>query len=155
MAIEVSLSALGTFTVGAADTARAVGSGDVPVLGTPRLIAWAEAVTVRALAPHLDAGATSLGTRIELDHLAASPVGTEVSMQADLTAVDGRSLTFTIRAWQDEDSAIARGTVTRVIVDRERFLSRLRAEGADRTEPDADQRDTAGAASDSVGSPPV
>lgn len=115
MAIEVGLSALGTFTVGAADTARAVGSGDVPVLGT----------------------------RIELDHLAASPVGTEVSVRADLTAVDGRSLTLTIRAWQDEDTAIARGTVTRVIVDRERFLTRLRAESADRSEPDTDQRDAA------------
>lgn len=143
MAIEVGLTASATFTVGAGDTARAVGSGDVPVLGTPRLIAWAEAVTVRALAPHLDASATTLGTRIELDHLAASPVGTEVSVQADLIAVDGRSIRLSIRAWQDIDSAIARGTVARVIVDRARFLSRLRTEGAGQAETAPDERDEA------------
>lgn len=129
MTIEVGLTASGSFTVGAADTAAALGSGDVPVLATPRLIAWSEAVTVRALGGHLADDATTVGTRVELDHLSATAIGTDVTVDVVLSAVDGRNLRFDIHAWQDESVTIGRGIVSRVLVDRERFLGRLRGTG--------------------------
>lgn len=128
MAIEVGLSASGCFTVGDADTALALGSGDVPVLGTPRLIAWSEAVTVRALGGHLADDVTTVGTRVELDHVSASPIGTDVTVEVVLSAVDGRNLRFDVRAWQDTDVSIGRGSVSRVLVDREKFLARFRGD---------------------------
>ena len=92
------LSATLTFTVTDDDTAAAVGSGSLPVLGTPRLLAWCEAATCAALEPTLAEGATSVGTRITLEHLAASPVGQEVEVTASTTYVDGRLHRFTVSA---------------------------------------------------------
>src|SRR5215468_6940313 len=82
--------------VGEADTAIALGSGDVPVLGTPRVLALAEAATVAAAAGVLPAGATSVGTRVELEHLAATPVGATVVAEAVLSTADGRRLEFAV-----------------------------------------------------------
>ncbi|MGC5016755.1 thioesterase family protein [Streptosporangium sp. DT93] len=106
------------------DTAAKVGSGDVPVLATPRLLALAEQATVQAVAGALDAGQTSVGTRVHLEHLGASPVGTHVEITAELTGVDGRRLTFAFTA-RHRESVAATGTIERVVVDRERFLARL------------------------------
>jgi predicted thioesterase len=136
MAVEPGLSAVVEHTVSTEDTAESIGSGDVPVLGTPRLLALAEAATVAAVAGHLPAGRTSVGTRVELDHLAATPVGGRVRVHAELAAVDGRTLRFAISATVTAattgtdgtdrgDAVIARGTVTRAVVDRDRFLSTL------------------------------
>lgn len=122
MAIEVGLSASGVFTVGDSDTAAALGSGDIPVLATPRLIAWAEAVTLRALAGHIEDSATTVGTRVELDHVRATFVGTDVTVEVSVSAVDERDLRFDVHAWQGENKTIGRGLICRVLVDRERFL---------------------------------
>jgi fluoroacetyl-CoA thioesterase len=110
------------------DTARVLGSGDLEVLGTPRLLAWCEQATVEAAAAVLTAGRTTVGTRVELAHERASAVGTEVTVRAELVHVDGRLLRFEVVAEQDVAGAravVARGTVTRVVVDPERFLARL------------------------------
>src|SRR5664279_2190169 len=96
--------------VAESDTATALGSGDVPVLATPRLLAWAEAATVAAVAGRLDAGSTSLGSRVELEHRAPSAVGVAVTVTADLVAVDGRRLQFAITACDGDDRAVASGT---------------------------------------------
>src|SRR5215831_6940006 len=77
-----------------ADTAISAGSGDVPVLATPRLLALAEAASVAAVAPHLEPGQTSVGTAASLEHRRASPVGAQVEVEAELTEVDGRRLVF-------------------------------------------------------------
>ena len=118
-----------TFTVGEADTAAAVGSGSLPVLGTPRLLAWCEAATCAAIDPTLTPGQTSVGTRIDLEHLAASPVGQRLEVSAAASYVDGRLHRFTVAARHlGADGAgkvVATGEVTRVVVDAERFLSRL------------------------------
>ena len=108
-----------------ADTATALGSGDVPVLATPRLLAWLEAATVEALDGRLDDGETSVGSRIELEHRTATGVGATVTATADLVAVDGRLLRFSVAAQDADGQLLATGEVTRVVVDRERFLSRL------------------------------
>lgn len=124
VSLEPGLVGRASLEVGDADSAVALGSGDVPVLGTPRVVALCEQATVDAVAAHLEAGQTTVGTRIEVDHLAPTPIGHVVSADAELTAIEGRSLTFTVTV-QDAGTEIARGVVRRVIVDRARFLSRL------------------------------
>jgi predicted thioesterase len=113
-----------TFTVTEDDTAVAVGSGSLPVLGTPRLLAWCEAVTCAAIDPTLEEGRTSVGTRVTLAHLAASPVGAEITVSASSSYVDGRLVRFTVAA-REGAKLVGNGEVTRVVVDAERFLSRL------------------------------
>lgn len=110
------------------DTALALGSGDLEVLGTPRLVAWCEHATVAAIGSALDPARTSVGTRVDIAHERASAVDTDIVVRADLVHADGRLLRFDVIAEQESDGAtvaIARGQVTRVVVDRERFLSRL------------------------------
>lgn len=113
------------FTVTHADTAVALGSGSLEVLATPRLLAWCERVTCQVVTEVLAAGSTSVGTRVSLEHLAASPVGAEVAVSATLTYVDGRLLRFDVVAEHPGGSLVGTGEVTRVIVDEERFLARL------------------------------
>ncbi|WP_210650599.1 thioesterase family protein [Nocardioides sp. SYSU D00065] len=115
-----------TYVVGDHDTAAAVGSGTLPVLGTPRLLAWLEAATCACLEPVLAEGSTSVGTRVQVEHLAASPVGASVEVSASSAYVDGRLHRFTVAA-RDAGSGkvLAAGEITRVVVDAERFLSRL------------------------------
>jgi fluoroacetyl-CoA thioesterase len=123
-----------------ADTAIEAGSGDVPVLATPRLLALAEAACVAAVEPQLAAGMTSVGTAASLEHRRASPVGAEVIVEAELTEVDGRRLVFSFIARHgrpgpgdgqgdgftgDEDLVAGAGTLERVVVDRDKFLARL------------------------------
>ncbi|RYE80595.1 MAG: thioesterase [Myxococcales bacterium] len=122
--LEPGLSASLAFVVTDEDTAIAVGSGSLPVLGTPRLLAWCEAVTCRTIAAHLDEGATSVGTRVSLEHLAASAVGAEIEVSASLDHVDGRLLRFAVTA-REGGKLVGNGEVTRVVVDADRFMSRV------------------------------
>lgn len=118
------------FTVAEDDTALAVGSGSLPVLGTPRLVAWLEAVTCEALAAHLPAGGTSVGTRVDVEHLAPSGVGQVVEVQVSTAYSDGRLHRFSVGARNVVDDApgkvVASGEITRVVVDAERFMARVR-----------------------------
>ncbi len=112
-----------TFTVTPADTAQALGSGDLPVLGTPRLLAWCEAATCAAAG--IGDGRSTVGTRVELEHRSASAVGSVVHVVADLVHVDGRLLRFSVAASGDDGRVLATGQVTRVAVDAQRFLGRV------------------------------
>lgn len=109
--------------VGDADTALALGSGDVPVLATPRVVALCEEATLRAVEGHIGAGQTTVGMRVQLDHVHPSPVGDKVRAEATLEKIEGRRLTFTVSV-NDARSLLACGKVTRVIVDVERFLEK-------------------------------
>lgn len=122
------LSATLSFTVTEADTALAVGSGDLPVLGTPRLLAWCEAATCAAL-DDLPAGRTSVGTQVELEHLAPNAVGDTVEVKAVVTSRTERTILFAVEAWHG-GGLVGRGAVTRAVVDAQRFMARL-AERAD------------------------
>lgn len=125
--MDTGQSATLQFEVTEADTAVAVGSGDLAVLGTPRLLAWCEAATCAAIEGSLDDSQTSVGTRVSLEHLGASPVGERVEVQASVAYVDGRLVRFSVAASHVADGkVVGTGEVTRVVVDRERFLSRLR-----------------------------
>jgi fluoroacetyl-CoA thioesterase len=121
MALEPGLEAAFRYTVTEADTAAAVGSGEVPVLATPRVLALAERATVDAVAGALAAGATTVGTRVELDHLAPSAVGAELTVRAVLKRTEGRRLQFAVRLL-DGDRPVAQGLVTRVVVDAAAFV---------------------------------
>ena len=126
MDIEVGARETLRFTVGEADTAAAVGSGSLPVLGTPRLLAWCEAATCAVVDAVVAAERTSVGTRVQLEHLAASPVGAVVAVTATVAYVDGRLVRFEVVGLHGSDETlVARGEVTRVVVDRERFLARV------------------------------
>lgn len=112
-----------SLTVRAVDTAVALGSGDVPVLGTPRIIGLAEAACVAALLDRLDPEQTSVGTHIEIEHLSASEVGADVRAAANLANVEGSKLVFEIEV-HDGTRLIARGFITRRVVDRVRFMAK-------------------------------
>jgi predicted thioesterase len=122
-----TLEATLTFTVTEADTAQEKGSGSLPVLGTPRLLAWLEAATVAAIKPTLSPGEASVGTRVTLEHLAPSQIGQDVEVTASAAYVDGRLHRFNVAARNTGGNGklVATGEVTRVVVDAQRFLSRL------------------------------
>jgi len=125
--LAVGLRATVRATVTEADTAEAMGSGDVPVLATPRLLALAEAAAIVAVGPSLRAGLTSVGTSVSLEHRLASPLGADIDVEAELTEVDGRRLVFSFiarAADTDEDVVIGAGTIERVVLDRARFIAR-------------------------------
>jgi len=107
------------------DTAIALGSGDVAVLGTPRLIALVEEAAMNAVSDELPAGHTTVGMRVQLDHLAPTNVGSSIAAEATLEKVEGRRLTFTVSA-ADHCGLVAAGKVTRVLVETERFLDKAR-----------------------------
>jgi fluoroacetyl-CoA thioesterase len=117
------------FTVTEDDTALAVGSGALRVLGTPRLLAWFEAATCADLEPGLPEGSTSVGTRVQVEHLGPSGVGQEVEVEASSTYVDGRLHRFTVSARNVVDGrpakVVASGEVTRAVVDAARFMGRI------------------------------
>jgi predicted thioesterase len=111
--------------VGEEDTARARRSGEVDVLGTPRLIALVEEASIDALADMVPAGQTTVGMRVQVDHLAPTNVGSSVSAESTLERVEGRRLTFTVSV-SDHCGLVAAGKVTRVIVDTASFLDKAR-----------------------------
>src|SRR5580700_9301400 len=100
MALAPGLRSVVRIVVAGTDTAVALGSGDVPVLGTPRLLALAEAAAAAAVRPALEPGQTSVGTSAVLEHKRPSPLGAEVVVEAELTEVDDRRLVFSFRARQ-------------------------------------------------------
>ena len=123
-ALETGARGEARLVVSEADTAVALKSGEVPVLGTPRIVALCEEASVRAVAASLDPGTTTVGRRVQLDHLQPTAIGVEVVAEAVLEKVEGRRLIFHVTV-HDPDGLVAAGKVTRVVVDLERFLDKL------------------------------
>ncbi len=117
------LAARVELTVTDADTAQSVGSGDVPVLATPRVLALAEAATVVATSRQIPGGVTTVGTRAEVEHRAPTPVGRLVTATATLAKVDGRKLLFEVEV-RDGDAVVAEVRVERMVLDRQRFIAK-------------------------------
>lgn len=118
--IEPGASATITFTCDERSTAIALGSGDVAVLGTPKVVALGEEAAVAAIAGSLADGMTTVGTHIAVDHLAPTEVGGTVEATATVTATDRNRIEFTVDVIE-AGRTVARGTHTRVIVERSRF----------------------------------
>ena len=125
MHVEPGARAEIKLTVGEDDTAIAMHSGDVPVLATPRVVALVEEASVAAVDGHLPAGRTTVGMRVQLDHVAPTAVGQDVRAEAQLEKIDGRRLTFAVTV-TDAHGLAAAGKVTRVLVEVERFLEKTR-----------------------------
>jgi fluoroacetyl-CoA thioesterase len=106
-----------------ADTAQALGSGDVAVLATPRLIAWLEAATLRAAESRLASDQTTVGVAIRVEHRRATAVGGSVEVLASPPRVAGRRMTFEVEAVDGAGQIVAVGEIDRVVVDRERFAA--------------------------------
>ncbi len=121
--LEPGLRAHVVHTVTGDDLAPAFGSGAVPVLATPRVLAWCEEATMAALDERLGDDETSVGMRVQLDHVQPTAAGAEVRAEATLERVEGRRLTFAV-AVHDPRGLVAAGRVTRVIVHRDRFLAK-------------------------------
>jgi predicted thioesterase len=105
------------------DTAREVGSGSLLVYATPCMVALMEGAACEAIECAMDENKTTVGTELNIQHLSATPVGLEVRAEATVTAVEGKVITFEIRAF-DEAGEIGRGTHKRVIVPVQKFLEK-------------------------------
>ena len=122
--IPVATSGTATLVVADEHTAPRVGSGLIRVLATPVMINLIEAAALAACEQLLPAGHQSLGTHLEVSHVAATPVGMRVTATATVSRVDGRHIYFTVSA-RDERDLIGEGTHDRVVVDVERFDKRV------------------------------
>lgn len=107
-------------------TARHLGSGGVDVFSTPSMIALMEGAAVRAIDPLLPEGSASVGSVVNVRHLAATPLGHRVKARAEVTAVEGRQITFKVEA-HDEKELVGEGTHVRFVIDIARFLKRIDA----------------------------
>jgi fluoroacetyl-CoA thioesterase len=115
-----------TVTVTEALTAQHLGSGGLAVFSTPSMVALMEGAAVAAIDPVLPQGQASVGTVVNIRHLAATPLGQQVRARAEVTGVEGRQVTFTVQAW-DERELIGEGSHTRFVIDIARFKQRVEA----------------------------
>ena len=106
------------------NTALAMGSGDMEVFATPAMVALMENAAMNAVAEFLPDGSATVGTKIDVSHVKASPMGAKITAEAELVAVDGRRLEFKVVAY-DEKGVIGEGNHIRFVVDKERFLAKL------------------------------
>ena len=123
MPVELGMRGRAAAVAAEEDTARALGSGTVPVLATPRMIALMEQAAVNAVQSELLPGQTTVGTRLDVTHDAATPIGMRVWAEAELTAAEGRKLVFAVAAY-DETGKIGGGTHERFIIQTDKFLAR-------------------------------
>lgn len=126
MELKTGLKGHAETVVAAENTAAAIGSGALPVFSTPHMIALMENASMDAVAPCLEEGQGTVGTKIAVDHLAASPLGMAVRAESELTEIDRRMLTFHVRAYAGEE-LIGEGSHQRCIIFNERFLEKTQA----------------------------
>lgn len=125
MDIKLGSSYTVDINVNKEDTALAQGSGEIEVFATPRLVSIMEKAAVNAVSPYIDEGYTTVGTRIDIKHIAATPVGMKVKAYAELLEVDGKRLVFKVEAF-DEVEKIGEGIHERYIVNIDRFLNKAK-----------------------------
>ena len=124
--LEAGLRGTATVAVTAANTARAMGSGTLEVFATPALAALAEQTCWQSVAPELEPGSGTVGTKLSLEHTAPTPVGMHVTCESELIAVEGRKLTFTV-TMRDEKGPVGQGVHERVIINDAKFLAKAEA----------------------------
>jgi fluoroacetyl-CoA thioesterase len=122
--LKPGLTATVEIVVGTRDTAAHVGSGKIGVLATPILVTLMETAALQAVERFMPPGQQTVGTRLEISHTAATPVGMRVRAQAELVQVEGRKLTFKLHA-EDEGETIGGGLHERLIISVERFDQRM------------------------------
>ena len=128
--LPIGLKGQAETTVNEQNTAAAMGSGLLPVFATPAMLALMENAAATSVQPFLGEGEGTVGTRLEVSHLAATPIGLAVRAESELVAVDRRKLTFTVRAWGGEE-LIGEGTHQRFVIDNARFREKALAKRND------------------------
>ena len=123
MPLDIGIKGSSSCTVTLNDTAKALGSGGLDVLSTPKLIALMENAALLSVRPYLEEGSDTVGTLLNVKHLAATPVGMTVRAEAELIEIDRRRLVFSVKAW-DEVELVGEGTHERFIVDMEKFTNK-------------------------------
>jgi predicted thioesterase len=123
--ISVGQTATATASVTVQNTAKAVGSGSLDVFATPMMVALMERAACECLADALEPGRASVGISVDIAHTAASPIGADITATATVAVIDGRKIEFEVAA-SDAKGEIGRGKHTRVIVDVERFMAKVR-----------------------------
>ena len=126
MSLQVGARGRAQCVVTEENTAAAVGSGLLPVFASPQMIALMENAAVNALTPYMEENQGSVGTHLDVSHDAATPIGMKVWAEAEVTAVDGKALTFSVTAY-DEAGVIGKGTHNRFIITVDRFLAKAEA----------------------------
>jgi predicted thioesterase len=134
--MAIGIGAVGEIeiVVGPADTAAALGNAGVDVLATPRLVGLLEEAAIKAVAAELPPGAGTVGTHLDVRHLAATPVGMRVRARATLRLAEGRRLVFDVEA-HDATEKVAEGTHERFVIDQARFLARVAKKAPPRAPP--------------------
>ena len=127
--LEVNIQGRAESLVCEQNTAASVGSGDLPVFATPYMIALIEEAAQTSVAPHLEAGQSTVGTMLSVSHDSATPLGMKVWAESKLIEIDGRRLVFEVRAF-DEAGLIGQGTHERFIIKKQRFLEKAEAKKA-------------------------
>ena len=124
--LQIGLKGVAETPVTEENTAAAMGSGLLPVFATPAMLALMEKAAAASVQPYLAEGQGTVGTRLEVSHLAATPVGLTIRAESELIEIDRRRLVFTVRAWAGEE-LIGEGTHQRFIIDSARFLEKALA----------------------------
>ena len=124
--LTVGLKNKKTITVQEKDTAAVHGSGLLPVLATPALIALMEGTAMESVQPHLGEGEGTVGTRIDVRHMAATPVGGTVACESELIEIDRRRLVFSLHAYDGSGVTVGEGTHERFIINNEKFMGKLK-----------------------------
>ena len=123
MSIEVGMKGRAEDVVREENTAQAVGSGTLPVFATPAMTALMEKAAWTSLAPYLEEGESTVGTKLSISHLSATPVGMKVWAEAEITGVSGKRIVFHVSAY-DEKGLIGQGTHERFLITNDRFLAK-------------------------------
>lgn len=126
MEITVGMKGIAETSVERQDTAYEVGSGDLLVYATPCMVALMEGAACEAIAPAIPEGKTSVGTLLNITHISATPVGLDVRAEAEVTEVDGNTITFQVTAY-DEAGKIGEGTHKRAVITTQKFLDKVYA----------------------------
>ena len=124
--LEKGITLTCTTTVDSARLASSMRSGSLDVFATPALVAFMEETAMTSVQPHLEEGSTTVGTKIEVSHVAASPLGANIRCESTLVEVDGRRLVFEIKAWDDAE-LIGEGRHERFIILADRFMAKVSA----------------------------
>lgn len=121
--LETGIKGKEELTVTEEITAKVVGSGGLEVFATPMMIALSEKTALTSIMPYLEEGQSTVGTKVDIAHIAATPVGMKVTCETELIEIDRRRLVFSVNVY-DEIEKIAEGTHERFIVDNEKFISK-------------------------------
>lgn len=128
--MEIGIKGLAETVVDHSNTAKFAGSGELEVFATPFMIALMEQAAYSSVAPYLEEGQGTVGTKLNVSHDAATPVGMKVWAESELCELDGRKLVFTVKAY-DECGLIGQGTHERFIIKNEKFLAKCNAKKAE------------------------